>query len=267
MGLGTPATRPRKRYGQHFLHDPFVIQRIIDSIVPASDHPILEIGPGRGALTTPLLRHVEHLDVIEIDRDLARTLKENCASPEKLTVHNTDVLKFDFRSHAAGRKLRIIGNLPYNISTPLLFHLLGYSDCIEEMIFMLQKEVAERICAGAGTREYGRLSIMIQSLCRVEPLFTVGASAFKPPPKVESAVIRLVPHSPEEIPLADRSLFSLIVRTAFSHRRKTLRNALKGLVPEEIFVQLDISPASRPQDLTVTGYIKIANALMNEKPE
>lgn len=265
MDLETPNTRPRKRYGQHFLHDPAVIQRIIDLITTAGPHPLLEIGPGRGALTCPLLRHVEHLDVIEIDSDLAGALAKTCAHPEKLTVYRTDVLKFDFRTHAAGRKLRLIGNLPYNISTPLLFHLLAYSDCIEEMLFMLQREVAERICALAGTRQYGRLSIMVQSMCRAESLFTVGPGAFTPAPRVESAVIRLVPFPEHDRPLTERTLFSRLVRTAFSHRRKTLRNALKGQVSEATFLQLGISPTARPQDLTVADYVKITNALHEDK--
>ena len=265
MDEGPPTTRPRKRYGQHFLHDQTVIQRIIDSILAASPCPLVEIGPGRGALTCPLLRRVEHLDVIEIDRDLAAALMKKCPYPEKLTVYNTDALKFDFRSHAAGRKLCLVGNLPYNISTPLLFHLLDFIDCIEDMLFMLQKEVAERICAGAGTHQYGRLSIMVQSLCRAESLFTVGAGAFTPAPKVESAVIRLAPIPENEKPSTDRAGFSRLVRTAFSHRRKTLRNALKGLATETVLRQLGIPPTARPQDLTVAEYVKIANALREDK--
>lgn len=267
MVPGKPTSRPRKRYGQHFLHDKSVIQRIIDLIIPVTTHPLLEIGPGRGALTFPLLQYVEHLDVIEIDKYLAKALMDKCDDPKKLTVHNSDVLKFDFRSHAAGRKFRVIGNLPYNISTPLLFHLLDQIDCIEEMIFMLQKEVAERICADTGTREYGRLSIMIQSLCRVESLFPVGPDAFTPAPRVESEVIRLIPLSADKSPLIDRILFSRIVRTAFSYRRKTLRNALKGLVDEDIFIELGIAPTSRPEQLTITDYTKIANALIEDKSE
>ena len=262
-----PTTRPRKRFGQHFLHDQSVVQRIIDAVDPAGGRPLLEIGPGRGALTYPLIQRVDHLDVIEIDRDLAGALQANCPAPEKLTVYNSDALKFDFRSHAAGQKLRILGNLPYNISTPLLFHLLDYADCIDEMIFMVQKEVAGRLCASVGTREYGRLTIMIQSCCRVETLFNVGTGAFTPAPKVESTVIRLAP-LPENIFLkTDRPLFGLIIRTAFSHRRKTLRNALKGLVPANIYAGLGIPAAARPQDLTVADYVKLANALHEDKLE
>ena len=268
MSQGRLPHRPRKRFGQHFLHDNNVIMRIISAVNTSNKNPVLEIGPGRGALTFPLLRQVDHLDVIEIDSVLAEKLQDQCPVPGKLTIHNIDALKFDFCALIKDRKLSIIGNLPYNITTPLLFHLLDQIDCIDEMLFMLQKEVADRICAHPDTREYGRLSVMIQSYCLVDPLFTVAPEAFTPAPRVESKLIRLTPLIAEKMPVKDRSLFEQIVRMAFSHRRKTLRNALKGLVSEALLEESGISPDLRPQALTVLDYAKIANTILqkNRKP-
>jgi len=255
---------PRKRFGQHFLHDQLIIQRIIDAIDPVEEIPIIEIGPGQGALTIPLLKQVKTLDVIEIDRDLAHSLNEKCADMGTLRIHITDVLDFDFRTTCKGN-IKVIGNLPYNISTPLLFHLLDQLTCIEAMVLMLQKEVADRICAKQGSKDYGRLSIMIQSQCEAENLFSVGPGAFTPPPKVESSVIRLQPLSPPVNLIKDRQLFSHVVKQAFTYRRKTLRNSLRGVADASLLNELGIKTTNRAQDLNIKDYIAIANLLFDKR--
>jgi len=251
--------RARKRFGQHFLHDKNVITRIINQINLQPAQTMVEIGPGTGALTFPLLEQVAKLHAIEIDRDLAQLLQTRVPA-DRLTIHCVDVLKFEFCKHFESR-LNVVGNLPYNISTPLIFHLLDQASCIDQMIFMLQKEVAERICAEPGSNEYGRLSIMVQSQCQVEWLFNVSADSFSPPPKVESAVIKLYPGKHTCSSINDRKLFNELVRTAFSKRRKTIRNALKSLVPEQILLDSGITLSSRPEELPVETYINLANAL------
>lgn len=248
---------PRQRFGQHFLNDPAVAARIIDCLDLGAGLPVFEIGPGRGALTALLLQRLPRLHAVEIDRDLAAALASRYGD-RGLEVHCTDVLTFDFCRAVPG-PLQIVGNLPYNISTPLLFHLLDQSDCIAQMVFMLQKEVADRIAAAPGGGDYGRLSVMIQSRCRVDPLFRVGPLSFTPPPRVESRVIRLTP-SPGPV-IADRELFAAVVRTAFSHRRKILRNALKELIDAAGLEALGIDPGRRPQELTVATYAALANHL------
>jgi len=250
--------RARKRFGQHFLHDRNVIDHIIDHVEIREGQTLVEIGPGTGALTIPLLARASKLHVIEIDTDLAGLLETRFGADGKLVIYREDVLKFDFCSRFAG-KLTIIGNLPYNISTPLLFHLLDQSVCIDQMIFMLQKEVADRICAGPGTGDYGRLSIMVQSVCRVEWLLHVSADSFRPPPRVESAVIKLYPDRHTENKIEDRKLFNNLVRTAFSKRRKTIRNALKTFVTEELLREAGINPSCRPEEIPVETYIRLAN--------
>jgi 16S rRNA (adenine1518-N6/adenine1519-N6)-dimethyltransferase len=252
--------RTRKRFGQHFLRDAAVVEHILDSLDLQPGLTVFEIGPGRGALTVPLLQRLPSLHVIEVDRDLAADLQNRYGTDGRLTVHCTDVLKFDFCGAAQGRLL-VLGNLPYNISTPLLFHLLEHLDCIAQMVFMLQKEVAQRLCAEPGGRDYGRLSVMIQSRCAVQFLFDVPPAAFTPPPRVESAVVRLIPAAQSAPVIKDRALFAEIVRTAFSHRRKTLRNALKGIVDETMFENLGINSQIRPEDLPVSAYANLANAL------
>jgi len=256
--------RARKRFGQHFLHDAAVVERILDSLDLQPGLTVFEIGPGRGALTVPLLQRLPSLHVIEIDRNLASDLQARYGADGRLTVHCADVLKFDFCGAATGRLL-VVGNLPYNISTPLLFHLLDHLDCIAQMVFMLQKEVAHRLSAEPGGRDYGRLSVMIQSRCAVQFLFSVPPAAFTPPPRVESAVVRLTPAAETAPLIKDRRLFADIVRTAFCHRRKTLRNALKGVVEEGIFENLGISAQNRPEDLPVSAYADLANALAAHK--
>ncbi len=251
--------RPKKHLGQHFLHDPGIIARLITAIAPQPGQRLVEIGPGTGALTLPLLEALGELDVVELDRDLASELKERCRGAGELRVHIQDALAFEFCSLCTeGNQIRLIGNLPYNISTPLLFQLLTQVDCIEDMIFMLQKEVAERLAASPSTPQYGRLSVMIQYRCNVERLFDVAPGAFYPPPKVYSSVVRLLPKRPPAA-LLDDSVFNALVKRAFAQRRKTLRNALKGMVDEAVFRAASIDPARRGETLSVSEFVLLAN--------
>lgn len=251
--------RPRKRFGQHFLHDPGVIQKIIASIAPASGDRIVEIGPGEGALTIPLLDRVDTIDAIEIDRDVIRSLESRCKSHGHLRLHNADALRFEFATLApAGSALRIVGNLPYNISTPLLFHLLRQGEVIRDMHFMLQREVVERMAAAPGSRKYGRLTVMLAAYCRVERLFDIGPGAFRPPPRVYSSMARLTPWTSAPFPNPQPDAFSAIVNRAFSMRRKTLRNALKGMVSVETMIAADCDPGSRPETLTPAQFALLA---------
>jgi len=256
--------RPRKRFGQHFLHDPRIIRRIVEALEADPGDRVIEIGPGRGALTGPLLKKVEALEVIEIDRDLARSLEECYRDTGKLTVHCLDVLQFDFCS-GNHQSVRLVGNLPYNISTPLLFHLLDHLTCIKVMLIMLQKEVADRICAGPGSKEYGRLSVNIQARCEVESLFPVGRAAFSPSPRVDSSVIRLRPGGNKMVKIANQRRFQQLVRTCFSRRRKTLRNSLKGLLNDEEIETEGIAPNLRPEELSVEAFTKLANRLYEKE--
>jgi 16S rRNA (adenine1518-N6/adenine1519-N6)-dimethyltransferase len=260
------AHHPRRRFGQNFLHDPAVIDRIVHAIHPGRDEHLLEIGPGLGALTLPLLRAAGRLDVIEIDRDLIPRLQANIAGEGELRVHNMDVLKCDLRPLAAGGPLRLAGNLPYNISTPLLFHLLRQLPMIRDMHFMVQKEVAERLTAAPGTRNYGRLGVMVQLHCAVEILFTVGPEAFTPAPKVESALIRLTPHARPPVSVGSLPHFEEVVRRAFNQRRKTLRNALKGLLTAEQMASLDIDPGRRPETLALGEFAALGKAAEETHP-
>ena len=251
----------RKRFGQHFLHEGFIIEKIIQAINPKSTDNMLEIGPGMGALTQQLLPHLNRLTVVELDKDLIPLLKKQCAALGDLIVYQADALKFDLRSAGNNTPWRIVGNLPYNISTPLLFHLLAQIDAITDMHFMLQKEVVERIVAQPGDEHYGRLSVMVQYYCQVKKLFIVKPGAFRPPPKVDSAVIRLVPYQTPPWQADDLVLFAEIVRTAFSHRRKMLRNNLGKLITITQFEVLGIDPTQRPEQLSVMDYVKISNFL------
>ncbi|MBI2992564.1 MAG: 16S rRNA (adenine(1518)-N(6)/adenine(1519)-N(6))-dimethyltransferase RsmA [Gammaproteobacteria bacterium] len=254
--------RRRKRLGQHFLRDPRVIDRIVAAIAPNPEAPLVEIGPGHGALTVPLLKRTQTLHVIEVDPALAAQLTTRCEGFGDLRLHVADALQFDFCSLGA-RRLKVAGNLPYRISTPLLFHLLAQAHCLSEMIFMLQLEVVDRICATPGTREYGRLSVMVQARSEVRKLFDVGRGAFSPPPQVESAVVRLVPTDTHVKALADEKLFDRVVKLAFGQRRKKLRNALKELVPQPdtLLTDCGIDPGVRAEELTVEQFGKIANRL------
>ncbi len=250
--------RPRKRFGQNFLHDQNIINKIVAAINPKPSQAIVEIGPGKGALTLPLLAHTGVLNVIELDRDLIPLLKMACLDSGSLTIHQCDALRYDFSALATQpHSLRIVGNLPYNISTPLLFHLLASAHLIKDMHFMLQKEVVERLTAQPNTNDYGRLSVMIQYHCTTDCLFLVKPGSFDPPPQVDSAIVRLIPHKTLPYPVNNFSLLQKIVAQAFSQRRKTLRNSLKTLISAEALTSLAIDPQLRPENLSVQDYTRI----------
>ncbi len=253
---------PRKRFGQNFLHDHNIIYNIISSIQAKPGEHWVEIGPGQGALTEPLLKTGIRLEVVELDRDLVTLLKEQFKQYDNLQIHSADALRFDFSALAEdGKKLRIIGNLPYNISTPLMFHLLDNAYCIEDMHFMLQKEVVDRICAAPGSKKYGRLSVMMQYYCATELLFDVPPESFDPAPKVMSAIVRLVPHQQPPVQVNDIAKLNRVVTQAFSQRRKTLRNSLKKLITEEEIVALDIDPTLRAETISLADFAKLSNLL------
>lgn len=258
----------RKRFGQNFLHDQHVIDKIINAIYPKSNQAIVEIGPGLGALTTHLLAEAGELDVIELDRDLIPRLQESVGHLGVLNIHAADALKFDFVALAKqkGKKLRIVGNLPYNISTPLIFHLLSATDAIADMHFMLQHEVVERMAAIHEEDAYGRLSVAVQYYCEVEYLFKVGPGAFQPAPKVDSAVVRLTPHEKPPFIAQQPDLLEKIVTSAFNQRRKTLRNALKNWLTAEELNQLGIDPGLRPEVISLQQYCSIANYVAQRSP-
>ncbi len=240
----------RKRFGQHFLHDPGVIRRIIDAIAPRETDHVVEIGPGRGALTWGLLEKTRGLDVIEIDRDLATALQSDARAQKGLRIRTENALDTDYVAlRDAGAALRIVGNLPYNISTPLLFRLLTQRAAIQDMHFMLQKEVVERMVAGPGGKDYGRLTVMLAAYAEIDHLFDVGPGAFKPPPKVWSAVVRLRPHLNARFDFGNDGVLRTLVTAAFSHRRKTLRNGLKGLLSPLDIEACGINPQLRPETL------------------
>jgi 16S rRNA (adenine1518-N6/adenine1519-N6)-dimethyltransferase len=261
-----PITQPdhqaRKRFGQNFLHDAHIIRKIIQAIAPQPGQHLLEIGPGQGALTIPLVNSGATLDVVELDRDLAGWLQHHFADCERFTLHMGDVLKFDLHTLTQlPRSIRVIGNLPYNISTPCLFHLLESEALIDDMTFMLQKEVVQRLAATPDDDEYGRLSVMVQYFCSVEYLFDVPPGAFKPAPKVTSAIVRLVPHRHTKDQAMDSTLLRDLVRTAFSQRRKTLRNCLKPMIGDLDASALPVDLALRPENLTVADYVRLSNAI------
>jgi 16S rRNA (adenine1518-N6/adenine1519-N6)-dimethyltransferase len=259
--------RARKRFGQNFLHDQHVIARIVKAITPREGQVLVEIGPGKGAITQPLLEACSQLTTIEIDRDLAAILRSRFADFPGFRLIEQDVLEFDFASlNAPPASLRILGNLPYNISTPLLFHLLKYHDLIADMVFMLQLEVVDRLAAQPGDPEYGRLSVMMQYHCKVEKLFKVPATAFVPQPKVESAIVKLTPWRPLPHPAANVDTFATVVRTAFNQRRKTIRNTLKNLLTSEQLANLEIDLSLRPENLRLEDYVRIA-AILDQKSD
>ena len=254
--------RPRKRFGQNFLHDQSVIERILSHVDPRPGQQLVEIGPGQGALTRGVLQRAGELDAVELDRDLLEPLHRTCASLGTLHLHNADALKFDFRSlRTDERRLRLIGNLPYNISTPLLFHLIEQSDVIEDMHFMLQKEVVDRMAAGPGSKTYGRLSVMLQVSCEVTPLFDIGPESFDPPPKVNSSVVRLRPRAEPLVATPDIPVFGNLVTAAFHQRRKTLRNNLKGLLDSGQITALGIDPGIRTEMLSIADLIRLHQAV------
>ncbi|GIX31562.1 MAG: ribosomal RNA small subunit methyltransferase A [Porticoccaceae bacterium] len=256
--------RPRKRFGQHFLSDPRVVGQLLAAIAPAGEDVLVEIGPGTGVLTAPLLERCRRLHAVEIDRDLARLLGERFTGHPSFVLHCADALRFPWGSLQGDAPLRVVGNLPYNISTELLFRLLDHLSLIRDMHFMLQREVVERLAAPPGGRAYGRLSVMVQYHCAVKPLFSVPAGAFRPPPRVESAVVRL---EPRPRPLAARRPedFAALVRTAFQHRRKTLRNALKPLLAGGRESAIPVDLERRPETLSVEEYVHLANWISEQR--
>jgi len=255
--------KARKRFGQNFLHDPGVIEKIIRAINPRPEDALVEIGPGLGALTEEILGVNPHLQVVELDRDLIPVLRTKFFNYPDFRIHEADALSFDFSELMADRPLRIIGNLPYNISTPLIFHLLSQSGVVQDMHFMLQKEVVQRLAAVPGDNNYGRLGIMAQYFCKVQPLFEVGPGAFRPAPKVDSAIVRLVPHTELPHPAKDLKTLQAVVRTAFSARRKTLRKALGSMITVEQLQSLGINDGLRPENLSLADYVQIADKLVD----
>ncbi len=259
----TDGHRARKRFGQNFLSDPNIIRRIIDAIRPQPGELMVEIGPGLGAMTAPLIERLGHLHVVEIDRDLIARLHQTWPA-ERLTVHEGDALKFDFGSLCGAQgdpaqPLRIVGNLPYNISTPILFHLAGFAERVRDMTFMLQKEVVMRMVAEPATEEYGRLSVMLQYRFRMGRVFDVPPGAFRPAPKVMSSIVRMVPLPADQLGARDEALLGRIVTAAFGQRRKTLRNTLRDFLDEADFAALELDPGLRGERLSVAEFVAIAN--------
>jgi 16S rRNA (adenine1518-N6/adenine1519-N6)-dimethyltransferase len=248
----------KKRFGQNFLVDQNIIADIVRAIHPEPDDNMVEIGPGLGALTRPLLKHLNILHVVEIDRDIIARLKTDYPQ-DKIVIHEGDALKFDFAT--LGSPLRIVGNLPYNISSPLLFHFADYAARITDMHFMLQNEVVERMVAAPSTPEYGRLSVMLQYRFYMEKLIDVPPQSFRPAPKVDSAIVRMIPIPASDISVKDEALFAKVVSAAFGQRRKTLRNTLKGYLPESDLLRLGIDPQLRAENLGVAEFALIANHL------
>ena len=255
---------PRKRFGQNFLRDESIIEAIARSIAPAESDHLVEIGPGEGALTQALIGSGCRIDAVELDRDLRTRLLAAFSTYPRFTLHSADALNFDFASLAAGdTPLRVVGNLPYNISTPLIFKLLEQAEVIADMHFMLQLEVVERLAASPGNKDWGRLGVMAQFQCEVEQLFEVPPEAFYPPPKVQSAVVRLTPHSEPPYPDVDRASLSAVVTQAFSQRRKTLRNNFKGALEDNDFEALQIDPSARAETISIDDFVAITMHLQN----
>jgi 16S rRNA (adenine1518-N6/adenine1519-N6)-dimethyltransferase len=254
--------RAKKRLGQHFLHDPGTIERIVRAVAPRLGDRLVEIGPGRGAITLPLLEAAGSIDVVEIDRDVLPALEARCRGHGELRVHVEDALEFDLRAlRGDGEPLRLVGNLPYNISTPLLFRFLEQRDALRDMHFMLQKEVVARMAAKPGGKEYGRLTVMLAPWVRVEPLFDIGTGAFSPPPRVVSTFFALRPHPEPPFPLADRRAYAAVVAAAFSQRRKTLRNSLSALLEPARIEAAGVDPAARPETLPPERFAALAAQL------
>lgn len=257
--------KPRKRFGQNFLQKQDIIEDILRAIRPQSNDLMVEIGPGLGALTRPLAKVLKQLHVVELDRDIVKTLREKYegCSNSNVVIHEGDALKFDFAS--LGSNLRVVGNLPYNISTPLLFHLAEQIDCVHDIHAMLQKEVVERMVAAPDTAAYGRLSVALQYRFEMEKVLDVGPDAFYPQPKVDSAVVRMLPRVTREPKATDEALFARIVTTAFSQRRKTLRNTLRNILEMADFEALNIDPGARAETLAVGDFVRIANRLSEQQ--
>ena len=251
--------RARKRFGQHFLNDPGIIDAIIGAVHATEDDIVVEIGPGQGAITDALARRAGHLHAVELDRDLAARLRTRYADSANVTVHEADALKFDFG--ALGERIRIVGNLPYNISTPLLFHVLEWSELVTDMHFMLQQEVVKRMAAVPGGKAWGKLSIMCQYRCAVTPLFDVAPEAFSPSPKVQSAIVRLVPHREPPVQIDNMESFRQLVNQAFSQRRKTLRNSLRNMIDASNMEAAGIDPGARPETLGLAEFAKLSQLI------
>jgi len=252
----------RKRFGQNFLVDQQVIARIISTINPQPDETMVEIGPGQAALTLPLLKSGVELHLVEIDRDLAETLRQRLLLYPNGQLHIADALRLDFADLLHGRRFRLVGNLPYNISTPLLFHVLQWPSQIIDMHFMLQKELVDRMCSSPGSKAWGRLAIMVQSHCEVVRMFDVPPTAFSPAPKVQSSIVRLVPHAKPPVEITSMANFQKLVTQVFNHRRKTLRNCLKGMLEVEQIEALGIDPGLRPEMLDLATFASLSR-LMN----
>lgn len=253
--------RPRKRFGQNFLVDLPTIDSLVKAIAPVSTDQMLEIGPGQAALTKPLLNSIPTLEVLELDRDLVKQLQQLQVKHPELVIHQGDALKFDFSANKKTR--RVVGNLPYNISTPLIFHLLEHADHIKDMHFMLQNEVVNRLCAKVGDRNYGRLSIMVQSKCSALKLLEISPDKFSPPPKVVSGFVRLTPLSEPLVPSNLSDTFAKVVREAFSQPRKTIANNLKNLLEINKLSELKINPKDRPQNISIGEFVKLAEYLID----
>jgi 16S rRNA (adenine1518-N6/adenine1519-N6)-dimethyltransferase len=254
--------RPRKRFGQHFLRDPGTVRRILQAIQPSPDQHLVEIGPGLGAITRPLLEIIGRLDAVELDRDVIPHLQNLCQGQGKLCIYHADALIFDFSSlRQDDRRLRLVGNLPYNISTPLLFHLLEQITHIDDMHFMLQREVAERMAATPNQARYGRLSVILQYRCQIQLLFTVNPAVFSPPPKVESAFVRLLPHDHPPVHVTDEVRFTTLIRHLFSQRRKTIRNTLRPRLCDHDLEAIGIDPGLRPENLGLAEFAALSNCL------
>lgn len=258
----------RKRFGQNFLNDQFVIESIVSAIHPQKGQAMVEIGPGLGALTEPVGERLDKMTVIELDRDLAARLQTHPFLAPKLTIYQQDAMTMDFGklSRTLGQPLRVFGNLPYNISTPLMFHLFSYTDAIADMHFMLQKEVVNRLVAGPNSKAYGRLSVMAQYYCQIIPVLEVPPTAFTPPPKVDSAVVRLVPYTTLPHPVKEIRLLSRITTEAFNQRRKTIRNSLGNVFSLEALESQGIDPALRAENISVAQYCQLANYLADNLP-
>jgi len=266
--MNTSKHQHKKRFGQNFLNNPHIIERIIKAINPQPQDHLIEIGPGQAALTAPLLKIVKRLDIIEIDNDLIAPLNQKFAQYPNFHLHHADALKFNYTPLIPpSQKLRIVGNLPYNISSPLIFHLLTYADHLQDLHLMLQKEVVDRIHAQPGSKTYGRLSVMIQYRCQTQPLFKVSPQNFTPAPKVDSAVIRLTPWPTPPNPAHNPTHFAPIVKAAFAHKRKTLRNNLKGLITDQQIQNLGLNPNQRAEQLSITDFVTLANHYTQHKAD